>query len=101
MMKKMRYIIENYRMILHLLFGTGHFGTNNRWWSPHVSIFSRPGLKKFTGVIKNYKMMRARAFSGFIPLDDAIALFPAYAARHGYKTIDPEKAETPAASETV
>jgi hypothetical protein len=33
-------------------------------------------------------MMRIRAFIGFIPLNDAIELFPGYARRNGYHPIE-------------
>jgi hypothetical protein len=36
-------------------------------------------------IIKRYKMARTRAFCGFIPLNEAIKMFPIYARRNGYK----------------
>ena len=74
-------------MVLHLLFGTSHFGINNKAWSEHRSIFASKGFKKITCLIKNYKMIKVRAFSGFIPLNDAIDLFPGHAKKHNYKKI--------------
>ncbi|MBF0234491.1 MAG: hypothetical protein HQK65_15840 [Desulfamplus sp.] len=74
-------------MILHLLFRTRRFGVNNVLWARHDSLFADPWPRGIARVVKNYKMMKIRAFSGFIPLNDAIKLFPEHAARHGYKPI--------------
>ena len=83
--KKINYILGNWKMIVHLLFKTRRFGVNNRGWSNHPSIFGNPlGI---THTLKNYRMMKIRAFSGFIPLNDAIEIFPAHAKKHGYKAI--------------
>jgi len=91
MIKNIRYIAENWKMILHLLFKTKRFGVNNSLWSCHPSLFGSPGIKGFTQVFKNYRMIKIRAFSGFIPLNDAIEIFPGHAKKHGYKTIHPLK----------
>jgi len=85
--QKIKYILDNWKMIVHLLFKTKHFGVNNVYWSPHESIFGAEKSKRFTQVVKNYKMMRIRAFSGFIPLNDAIDLFPDYAKKNNYKPV--------------
>ncbi|MEA1967378.1 MAG: hypothetical protein U9N77_04070 [Thermodesulfobacteriota bacterium] len=87
MIKKIKYSMENWKMIFHLLFKTSHFGVNNQFWYSHNSLFGAKGLKGFTEILKNYKMMKIRAFSGFIPLNDAIEIFPGHAEKHGYKPI--------------
>ncbi|MEA2061423.1 MAG: hypothetical protein U9P10_13140 [Thermodesulfobacteriota bacterium] len=87
MKQKIKYILDNWKLIIHLLFKTKHFGVNNTFWFPHDSIFSSEKSKRFTQVVKNYKMMRIRSFSGFIPLNDAIELFPDYAKKNNYKPI--------------
>ncbi|MBF0113095.1 MAG: hypothetical protein HQK74_10225 [Desulfamplus sp.] len=86
--KRVIYFIENWKMVIHLLFKTKRFGVNNKLWSERDSIF---GVSCFTGwsqAVKNYKMVKVRAFSGFIPLNQAIDLFPKHAKKHGYKSID-------------
>ncbi|HKK91556.1 MAG TPA: hypothetical protein VJ936_09145 [Desulfobacteraceae bacterium] len=88
MIKRVKFLLENWLMVVHLLFKTTHLGVNNRVWSSHPSVFGQRGVKGFTQVIKNYKMMKIRAFSGFIPLNDAIDIFPGHAEKHGYKPID-------------
>jgi hypothetical protein len=81
------YFVENWKMILHFAFRTFHFGVNNDLWVKNKSLFGRSLIKSILTFRKNYKMMRIRAFSGFIPLEDAIRLFPGYAKKHGYKPI--------------
>ena len=39
MIKKINYILENWKMIVHLLFKTQRFGVNNLLWSSHPSVF--------------------------------------------------------------
>lgn len=87
MTKQIKYFLQNYKMVLHLLFGTSNFGVNNKLWSESGSIFASKGFKKITCLIKNYKMIKVRAFSGFIPLNDAIDLFPNHAEKYNYKKI--------------
>lgn len=85
MKKKINYMLENWKMIVHLLFKTKRFGVNNLLWSNQPSIFGSPlGI---TRTLKNYRMMKVRAFSGFIPLNDAIEIFPHHAKKHGYRPI--------------
>ncbi|MBF0202757.1 MAG: hypothetical protein HQK67_00255 [Desulfamplus sp.] len=74
-------------MVIHLLFKTKRFGVNNQLWAEQDSLFGEPCLTGWSQAIKNYKMMKIRAFSGFIPLNQAIDLFPEHAAKHGYKPI--------------
>ena len=78
-------------MIIHLLFRTSHFGVNNKSWSSRASVFGAPGIQGLLRVRQNYEMMKIRAFSGFIPLNEAIKMFPRYAKKHGYSPIVPEK----------
>ncbi|TYT74346.1 hypothetical protein [Desulfobotulus mexicanus] len=80
----LHYLGKNWRQILHLAFGTAHFGVNNQNFSADHSLFRVKGLKKITGLPGRIRMMRARAFMGFIPLKDAVRIFPGYAKRHGY-----------------
>lgn len=87
-MKQLGYIGKNFPLIFHLLFGTRHFGVNNQLWARQESIFGKKGLKRITSIPTNYRMMKIRAFSGFIPLNDAIDLFPRHAETHGFKRIE-------------
>ena len=87
-MRRLHYIRKNLRLILHLLLGTCHFGVNNQLWARQESIFGKKGLRRITSIPTNYRMMKIRAFSGFIPLNDAIELFPRHAEKHGFKRIE-------------
>ena len=89
--KRVIYFIENWKMVIHLLFKTKRFGVNNQLWAERDSLFGVSWLTGWSQVFKNYKMMKVRAFSGFIPLNQAIELFPEHAKRHGYRTIDKQK----------
>lgn len=84
---RIRYVCSNWKMLLHLFFRTYHFGVNNDAWEPHRSLFGLPFHKTVKRLVVSYKMMRIRAFIGFIPLNDAIKLFPGYARKHGYHPI--------------
>ena len=87
MTKKINYLLENWKMIFHLLFKTKQFGVNNLPWSSHPSVFGVPFPLGITRILKNHQMMKIRAFSGFVPLNDAIEMFPRHARKHGYKPI--------------
>lgn len=91
MQKRYRYIKENWKMILHLLFKTRRFGVNNALWAQpfQKSLFSLPFPMGVAQIFKNYQMMKIRAFSGFIPLNHAIEIFPDHAKRHKYHPIEP------------
>ena len=85
---RVNYFLENWKMLVHLFFGTDHFGVNNELRAGHRSLFAMPLARLITRLPANYRGMRRRAFLGFLPLNDAIKLFPGYAEKHGYKAID-------------
>jgi len=66
MTRKQRYILDNWKLITHLLFGTYHFGVNNEWWCPsYRSMFGLPWYKRWH-LINRYKEMKFRAIIGFV-----------------------------------
>ncbi|MBF0257850.1 MAG: hypothetical protein HQK62_03260 [Desulfamplus sp.] len=89
--KKTIYLLENWKMVIHLLLKTKRFGVNNQLWAERDSLFGAYWLTGWSQALKNYKMIKVRAFSGFIPLNHAIELFPEHAVRHGYRPIDKQK----------
>lgn len=89
--KRVIYFIENWKMVIHLIFKTKRFGVNNQLWAERDSLFGVSWLTGWSQAIKNYKMMKVRAFSGFIPLNQAILMFPNHAQKHGYRPIDKQK----------
>lgn len=79
LVKKILYMVENMPFIIHLAFGTKHFGINNKLWSNDSSIFSVPLYKGLFQFPSRIRMMKKRAFIGFLPYDEAKNLFPEYA----------------------
>jgi hypothetical protein len=81
-MYRLIFPLKNFLFIIHLALGTRHFGVNNRVWSKDHSIFSvhfYKGILNFPGRVK---MMKKRAFMGFMPFRDAKKLFPGYAEKN-------------------
>ena len=89
--KALIYFTENWKMIVHLLLKTRRFGVNNQAWYHENSIFGASPARGFSQILKNYKMMKIRAFTGFIPLNEAIEMFPYHAKKHGYRSIENNK----------
>jgi hypothetical protein len=69
------YLKNNWKLVLHLLLGTKHFGVNNERWSSFPSMFGKPWWKIAWGIItvrpliKNCKLMKFRAKIGFVHPD--------------------------------
>jgi hypothetical protein len=77
--KKAGFVLNNFLFIFHLAFGTRHLGVNNRLWDKDNSVFYVPFYKGILTLPRRIKMMKKRAFMGFIPFDEAAELFPDYA----------------------
>jgi len=62
--------MNNWKLIIHLLFRTKYFGVNNEWHSSFPSIFGWPWQKIIWGILTirpiytNYQMMKFRASPG-------------------------------------
>ena len=54
-------LLNNWKLIIHLLFRTYRFGVNNEWRSSFDSIFGLPIRKRFH-LIQNIRMMKIRGF---------------------------------------
>lgn len=71
-----KYSLENWKLIIHLLLRTRYFGVNNKWREDTTSIFAWPLEKQIWAIItikpliQNYKMMLVRSAIGFIPYND-------------------------------
>jgi len=75
---KIKYFNENWKMIIHLLFGTYRFGVNNELWCQYNSMFGIPWRKRFipSKIKYRYEGMRFRAIACyFIPKDKAEKIF--------------------------
>lgn len=86
---QLKYISLNWKFLIHVVFGTYRFGVDNHWKSNFDSMFGISVKDRFSikEIILRYKAARARAFCGFIPIEDAVRLFPLYARRNGYDKI--------------
>lgn len=83
-MRKFIYFIENIFFIIHLALGTRRFGINNKLWCKDHSIFSVPFYKAVWSLPTRIRMMKKRAFMGFLPQEEAGQIFPEYY-RKNYK----------------
>lgn len=65
--KRIKYLLEHWKIGVHLLFRTKRFGVNNKWWSNFDSLFGWSNRKKLQAIlsikpiIDNYKGMKFRA----------------------------------------
>ncbi len=80
---KVRFLRDNWKMIVHLLFRTKRFGVNNQWGSrkDFPSGFGWPWWRIIWGIITvlpiydNYCQMRFRAEIGFVSKETCNKLF--------------------------
>lgn len=69
-----------WKLAIHLILKTKHFGVNNDWWSIHPSPVGWNCGQKLWGIVtlmpiwRNYQSMKVRSCLGWIPGDDADAL---------------------------
>ena len=75
---RIKYLKDNWKLIIHLLFSTKRFGVNNNWWSEFDSIFGAPWYKITPKkIIQNYRGMRFRVLACyFVGTPTAKILFP-------------------------
>ena len=74
--KKLKYLLENWKICAHLLLQTTHFGVLNKWWHHEVTIFHKPFLSlRRWNVVDNYRQARFKASIGFLPLEEYELLF--------------------------
>jgi len=64
MIDKIKFIFQNWKLFIHLLFRTYHFGVNNEWYSQVESIFGLPIKQRFkyNQIKQNIVMMKIRGF---------------------------------------
>lgn len=73
---RIKLLKGNWRLVIHLLFSTYHFGVNNQTWAAFPSMFGRPIIIRFNPfqIIENYGMMKFRMKIGFLPKDKVVKL---------------------------
>lgn len=76
-MSKLNY----WRLAIHLIFKTQHFGVNNQWWSHHPSAIGWTWMQRLIGVVtvmpilRNYQSLKVRSRIGWMTEEEASALF--------------------------
>lgn len=77
---KIAFMRQYWRLAVHLILKTKHFGVNNQWWSSHPSPVGWScgqrlwGIVTLLPILRNYQSMMVRSCLGWIPGDDADAL---------------------------
>ncbi len=79
-MSRWRFALRHWRLAIHLIFKTRHFGVNNRWWvSQPSSIGWHPwqilwGVLTVMPIVRNWQSMKVRSCIGWMPHDECKAL---------------------------
>jgi len=77
---RLAFIRQYWKLAIHLVLKTKHFGVNNEWWSAHASPIGWNTSQLFWGIVtimpiwRNYQSMKVRSCLGWIPGNDADAL---------------------------
>ena len=81
-MKRLRYLLEHWKIGLHLVLKTRRFGVNNRWWSRFDSAMGISVGQMLWNIIRihplvdNYKLMKIRAIQlGFLSREECVFLW--------------------------
>jgi hypothetical protein len=80
MIEKIKFIFQNWKLFIHLMFRTYHFGVNNEWYSSIESIFGMPVKQRFkyNQIKQNIMMMKIRGFDLYFlapPEREVISVF--------------------------
>ncbi len=74
------FMRQYWKLAIHLICKTKHFGVNNQWWSSHPSPIGWNCAQRAWGVLtimpiwRNYQSMKVRSCLGWLPSDDCEAL---------------------------
>ncbi len=72
---KIRFYRHYWKLGVHLVFKTRHFGVNNHWWAREPSVIAWPWWRRLLAMvtliplIQNYQSMKVRACIGWMPFD--------------------------------
>ena len=67
LMKRLKFYAKHWKLGLHLILRTKHFGVNNQWWVDFQSVFGVATWRIWWDVIRiyplfrNYRLMKFRA----------------------------------------
>ncbi|WP_319381642.1 hypothetical protein [Thiomicrorhabdus sp.] len=77
---RIRYGLKYWRLALHLVLKTKHFGVNNLWWARQPSSIGWHwyqilwGIVTVMPIIRNYQSLKVRSCLGWLPEAECIAL---------------------------
>lgn len=80
MSAKLQFGLKYWKLAIHLIFKTKHFGVNNLWWVQHPSAIGWSCPRKiwailtFVPIWRNYQSLKVRSCLGWIPQADCEAL---------------------------
>ena len=73
------FLKANWKLVIHLLFRTYHFGVNNQWWYHDKGVFGLPWYKRFwpNQIRRNIWGMwfRSSPEVGFIPQEKYLKMW--------------------------
>ncbi len=77
---RLTYARQYWRLAIHLVFKTKHFGVNNLWWSTQPSAIGWHCAQIFWGIltimpiVRNYQSLKVRSCLGWLPESECLAL---------------------------
>jgi hypothetical protein len=77
---RIQFMRQYWKLAIHLILKTKHFGVNNDWWAAHASPIGWSCGQKLWGIVtvmpiwRNYQSMKVRSCLGWLPSNDADAL---------------------------
>lgn len=77
---QLKFGLKYWRLAIHLVLKTKHFGVNNLWWSKQPSAIGWHlyqivwGIVTIMPIIRNYQSLKVRSCLGWIPQADCEAL---------------------------
>ena len=60
-LKRLKFMLKNWKLGVHLIFRTKRFGVNNKRWSQFDSLFGASSFRERFSVRHNWKLMKHRA----------------------------------------
>ena len=77
---KLGFYLKYWKLGMHLVLKTKHFGVNNRWWVKQPSAIGWEwyqilwGVLTIMPIVRNYQSLKVRACLGWMPQADCEAL---------------------------
>jgi len=77
---RIEYGLKYWRLTIHLVFKTKHFGVNNLWWASQPSAIGWHWYQILWGtltilpIIRNYQSLKVRSCLGWLPESECLAL---------------------------